>query len=483
MPFERPMPIERIVIAGGGVAGWMTASLLARKLMPGPCTIQVVDGGGEDISLGYPSVAEATLPSTPLFHATMGLDEDRLLAATHATFTLGRALAGWGPSPAPGFHGFGDIGAPMGPVAFHQLMALRRSAGEQVNPANFSLAALAAQSGRFARPSLDGRSVLSTMDYGIHVDTALYGAAFKADAIARGVVAIEGQVGAAEVDREGIIQSITTTENQRLSGDFYIDCSGSKAVLIEGALHAGFEDWTKWLPVNRIANLSTMTDGIPPAYTPVEARGDGWRRFVPLQGREVETRASIDNGAPFASGRRREIWKGNCVAIGGAAAVVDPLASTSLHLLHHAVERLITYFPHDRQAPIEATEHSRQSAEEAKGARDYAILHYKANGRVGDPFWDECRAMAVPDRLAHKIALFESCGRNALHDGEFFEEADWVSLFDALGIRARRFDAQASGIPLPAIEQHFTKMREVMLGGIATLPAHADYVRQNCKAV
>jgi tryptophan 7-halogenase len=476
------MPIERILIAGGGLAGWMTASLLARKLLSSPCMIHLVDSGGEDISLGYPSLAEATLPSTPLFHATTGLDEDRLLAMSRATFTLGRALAGWGAAPSPGFHGFGDLGAPMGPVAFHQLMALRRSAGEQVNPANFSLAALAAQSGRFARPSYDGRSVLSTMDYGLHIDTALYAAAFKADALARGVVRIGGEVGSAEVDSDGSIQSITTTANEQLAADFFIDCSGSNAVLIEGALHAGFEDWGKWLPVNHISNLSTMTDGIPPAYTHIEALSDGWRRFVPLQGREVETRASLSNGTPITSGRRRTIWKGNCVAIGGAAVVVDPLASTSLHLLHQAVERLIAFFPHDRHAPIEATEHNRQSTEEAEGARDYAIFHYKANGRIGDPFWDECRAMPVPDRLAHKIALFESCGRIALHDGEFFEEADWVSLFDTLGICARRYDAQAGGIPLPAIEQHFTKMREVMLSAIATLPAHADYVQQNCKA-
>jgi tryptophan 7-halogenase len=475
------MPIDRIVIAGGGITGWMAAAMLARKLLPGACSICVIDEDGEDVSLGYPSLAEATLPSTPLFHLEAGFEEDALLKAAHGTFTLGRALAGWGPSPAPGFHSYGDLGVPMGPVAFHQLMALQRSAGEQVNPANFSLAALTAQSGRFTRPSPDNRSVLSTMDYGLHVDTKLYAAALKADALARGVERTGGKVVGADLDSEGLI-SAAMTEGRSIAGDFFIDCSGSRAVLIELALQSGFQDWSQWLPASHISNQFAETDTIPPAYTHVEALDDGWRRFVPLQGRDVETRLSLNSGTSFSSGRRHEMWKGNCVAIGGAATVIDPVASTSLHLLHQAVERLIIFFPHDRHAPIEAAEYNRQSIDEAEAARDYAILHYKMNGRIGDPFWDQCRAMAVPDRLAHKIALYESCGRVALHDGEVFEEADWISIYDSLGVQARCFDAQALGIPLPAVVKHFAKLREVMLAAIATLPSHADYVHQFCRA-
>ncbi len=477
------MPIDRIVIAGGGIAGWMTAAVLARSLLPGACSICVIDEGGEDVSLGYPSIAEATLPSTPRFHVEAGLDEDALLKAAHGTFSLGRALAGWGSASVPGFHAYGDLGAPMGPVAFHQLVAVRRSAGAQINLANFTLAALTAQSGRFARPSPDGRSVLSTMDYGVHVDTQRYAAAFKADALSRGVEWIEGKVVSGDADHEGMLTAVMTTDGPSIAGDFFIDCSGSQAILIETALKAGFQDWSQWLPTRHLSNQFVECDTIPPAYTHIEALDDGWRRFVPLQGREVETRLSRSGGgAPFTSGRRIDMWKGNCVAIGGAAVIVDPVASTSLHLLQSAIQRLIQYFPHDRHAPIEAAEYNSQSIDEAEAARDFAILHYKANARVGDPFWDQCRAMTVPDRLAHKIALYESCGRIALHDGEVFEEADWVSLYDSLGVQARRFDAQAHGVPLPAIEQHFAKLRDVMLAAIATLPSHADYVRQFCRA-
>ncbi len=467
------MPVETIIIAGGGIAGWMTAAVLARKTR---CQITVIDQGGDDISLGYHSLAEPTLPSTPEFLANIGFDENQILRATGGTFTLGRAVAGWTDGP-PGFHGYGDIGARIGAIAFHQLVAGLRAQGKQVNLANYTLSALCAQTGRFTRPPDDMRSVLSTMAYGIHVDTARFAAALAADARANGVQRHEGEIDDVEIDPDRLIKSISTKCGERIAGDFFIDCTGADSRLIGQALGASFESWAAWLPCNNFESRVAPTDAAPAPYTHIEAHSSGWRRFVPLQAGEVETVAST--GGTQISGRRDAFWIGNCVGIGGAGALIDPIASTSLHLLQSAITRLVGFFPHAAQSPIEATEFNRQSVQELERARDYAILHYTLNARLGDPFWDECRKVDTPAQLAHQIALFESCGRLALHDGEVFEESDWVALFDLLGVRPRRFDALVGGISLPAIEQHFAKLRDVMLKAVASMPTHAAYIKAN----
>jgi tryptophan halogenase len=470
-----PMPIERIVIAGGGVAGWVTGATLARATR---CAIVVIDHEGEDVSLGYPSLAEPALPSIAEFHARAGFDEDALLRASKATFTLGRALVGWSPGAILGFHPYGEIGVGIGATAFHQLVAALRSKGAQINLANYALAALCAQASRFTRATEDMRSVLSTMNYGVHVDTSLYAEAMKRDALAHGAQVSLGKIGKVEVAR-GLIKSVSTQAGERIAGDLFVDCTGAEAKLIFGALGIGLESWSEWLPCQHLVNKITPTSTPPMPYTHTEAHGEGWRRYVPLQGYEVETVCSADARAEgrFRPGRRAALWAGNCIAIGGSAAVLDPLASTTLHFVHSAAARLIRFFPHAPDAPVEAAEYNRQGIEELDRARDYAILHYKSNSRAAEPFWDACRAMSVPDRLSHKIALFESCGRVALHDNEVFEESDWVALFDLLGCRARRFDALANAVPQQTIEQHFARLREVMLQAVAGLPTHSDYIR------
>jgi tryptophan 7-halogenase len=479
------MPIDRIVIAGGGVAGWMTASALARAT---PCTVTVVDAGGQDISLGYPSHAEPTLPSIVAFFDNSGMNEDQFLRTAHGSFTLGRALSGWGGAGQPGFHPYGDMGASIGPVAFHQLATHLRGKGETVNLANYTIAALCAQTGRFSRPPADARSVLSTMDYGIHVELRGLVAALRSDALACGAVAQDGEVLGAEMTDTGLIEAVVTTDNHRIKGDLFIDCTGAPGALIAGMLGVRYESWAHWLPCDRIASTLHPTAQTPAPFTHVDAQRGGWQRFVALQDFECETRCyqsaySDDDPAatPLASGRRAAPWVANCIAIGGAAAVVDPLASTSLHLIQSAISRLIRLFPHDRTAPIEAIEYNQHSVQEIECARDFAIAHYKLNGRRGEPFWDACRAMAVPDRLGHKIALYQSCGRTALHDGEVFEDNDWIALFDALGVRPHRCDALVNGIAGDAIDAHFTRLRDVMLKAVASVPPHSDYIRQHVR--
>jgi tryptophan 7-halogenase len=478
------MPIEKIVIVGGGVAGWLAAAALARRTR---CDILVVETPGIDDSLGLPLKVEATLPSTPAVHQAIGFDEDDLLARCGGSFTLGRALSNWTREQAPSFHPFGEIGASLGPIAFHQLVAKMRADGEAVNIANYSVAALCAQSGRFARPTSDQRSVLSTMAYGLHLEIRGYRDALKADALAHGVIAVDGEVAGLTLSHEQLIDSVLLRDGERASGDLFLDCTGQTRTLTGRMPRAAFESWSHWLPCDRCLVTASPIDAPPPPYTHVDAHQTGWQSFAST--RDMIGEALVyQHGATereayaFTSGRMAKPWTGNCIAIGGAAAIIDPVASTQLHLAGSAIGRLLRLFPHDRACRIEAAEYNRQTIEELENVRDFAILHYKANGRIGELFWDASRAMGVPDRLAHKIALYESTGRLALHDEESFEASDWIALFDALGVRPQCYDAMADAINRAHIDQYLQQIRQAMLKAVATVPAHEVYLAQHMKA-
>jgi tryptophan 7-halogenase len=474
-------PIETIVIAGGGVAGWLAAAALARRTR---CRIRVIEQGGVDDSLGIPFRAEPTLPSAPHFFRQMGFDEDVLLRAGSGSFALGRALVGWR-AGGPAFHPYGDTGAPMGPIGFHHLVHRLRAEGESVNLANYALAALCAQAGRFARPAAEDASVLSTLDYGLHLDVAELRETMKADALSRDVSAADGAISGVQLGDAGLIDSLTLQGGELVAGDFFLDCSGPTASLVGHMPGARFEDWSHWLPCDA-ALISTAPDELAPLpFGSVEAHPAGWRATTALQGRAGEAvlcASAVVSGFEagsyrFVQGRRATPWQGNCLALGGAAAVIDPVASTQIHLAGNAIARLLSVFPHDRACRTEAAEYNRQTCEELDNARDFAILHYKANRRIGDPFWDDCRLMQVPDRLAHKIALYESTGRIALHDEESFESSDWIALFDAMNVQPRSYDAMADAIDPARIGDHLAQVRAVMLKAVASLPTHGDYLR------
>jgi tryptophan 7-halogenase len=478
------MPIEKIVIAGGGCAGWMAASALSRRLPPDQVSITVVEDQAvrTDDGLGIPSLAEPTLPSTAAYHDELGYNEDDILKASRGCFSLGRAVSGWTPSPAPAFHPYGDVGASKDAVPFHQMAAKLRADGATINLNNYAIAALCAQAGRFMRPPGDMRSPLHAMEYGIHLDTRRYAAFMKADACRHGARSTSGQAASLLFQPDGLMAAIKTQSGETFEGDFFIDCSGPAGDLVSKLAGSHFEDWRGWLPCDRSTSVLHQMAETPRPFAELAAHGSGWQRFVGLQNAEVETiiyadgyRESKGQDYQFTSGRRAP-WIGNCLALGGAAQVIDPIASTQICLAQSAILRLLSLFPHGRSCMVEAAEFNRWSDEEVTCARDFAILHYKANRRDGEPFWDACRAMSVPETLAHRIALYENCGRVALYDGELFEASGWIAMFEALGVRPKRYDAMANAIPNGEIEHYFSRLREAMLKAVATMPSHADYL-------
>jgi tryptophan 7-halogenase len=388
------------------------------------------------------------------------------------------AMSNWTANPAPAFHPFGETGASFGSVAFHQLAARLRAESQNVNLANYSVAALCAQSGRFARPPADDRSVLSTMKYGLHLDTKGYATFLKKEALACGVVVIAGGVGAVEIE-DGLIAAVKSKSGDRIEGDLFIDCTGASALLISQMPGSIFEDWSSTLPCNRALSRSIPGDNAMP-YTHVGAHSAGWQRFANAQGTQSELFVYDANILPdpqtgdtpyaFKSGRLTKPWIGNCIAIGGAAAIIDPVASTQLTLAESAILRLVTLLPHDRACAIESAEYNRQATDELDCVFDFATLHYPQNAPV------------LPDRLAHRIAVYESCGRVVMHDGEIFETTNWVSLFDALGITPRLYDPMADGIDIKNIAGHLAQIRSVMIQAVATCPPLKDYINMHCAA-
>jgi tryptophan halogenase len=478
----------RLVILGEGVAGWTAAAMLAAALPRPRYTISLVATGEPDDSLGPFGVAEAAPPSIREFHLRLGLDEDRLIRHSNVAYALGAAFSGWSSAEPTFFLPFGDIGAPLGTVPFHQLAARLRAAGDEVRFGNFSVATIAAQMGRFARPSDDPSSALSTYSYGLHLPLDLYARALRELALSRAVRMVESPFVAAELDERGDVAGLRLASGESERGDLFIDATGPSALLSEGALASGFESWRAWLPCDRAAASSSGTQVPPAPYSHIETGTAGWRRVLPFQGGVGELLVSCSAGADapgtaFEAGRRKGPWTRNCVAVGAAAATVEPLRSSSLHLLHRALARLLRLFPASPHATAEATEYNRATVEELDRLRDWLILPYKLNGRRGQPFWDQVRYMAVPDALARKIALYRSRGRVPLLDGDIFDEAEWAAAFDALGVRPARYDARADALPLDRIRQHFASIRKIMLDAAATLPSHRDYLARSSTRV
>jgi tryptophan 7-halogenase len=479
------MPLDRIAIIGGGLAGWMTASVLARQLSGTRCRIEVVDAGGCDESMGPMLPTIATLPSAREFHGRFGFDENEIISATSGCFSLGAAISEWASPGKTCFLPFGDTGAAMGHVEFHHLAARLRAEGISINRPDYSLAALCAQANRFIRPMPNCVTVLSSLDYGLIVDALDYASYFRQDARANAVMEKHAQTQQIQVDEHGYIQTVVLDDGSVCTADLYIDCTGPKARVIGAMPDVGFEDWSHWLPFDAIASTQKKTDDVPPPYVHLICDDAGWRRITSSRTMTSESllvnkelsEFPLANVAEVRPGRRSTFWNRNCIALGAAAATLDALSPLTLHMLQASIAKLISLLPNNVSSTIESRQFNRQLSQDFGCARDFSIFPYKICGRSDSTFWNKCRNMDIPDTLAYKIALYEATGRVAQYDGEPMEEADWVAMFDAQGIYPRRYDPAANGPPVSDIRSHFARIREVMVREVATIPFHSDYLK------
>ncbi len=492
--------IRSIAIIGGGTAGWMAAAALGRTLKNHPCQVTLVES--PDIS--SVGVGEATIPPIQLFNRMLQLDENDFVRATKGTFKLGIEFAGWRRPGHTYFHPFGRYGADIDAVPFHQYWRKMHLLGEDDDLGQYSLPAVAANKGRFAPPDANPRSVLSNMAYAYHFDAGLYAEYLRQYAEARGVTRLARTVQGVELKPDnGFIDAVVLDDGSRLQADFFIDCTGFKGLLIEEALQTGYEDWTHYLPCDRAVAIPCASNGPPPPYTRSIAQAAGWQWRIPLQHRlgnghvycsqylsDDEAAATLlDNldGEPlaepkflrFTTGRRKQFWNKNCLAIGLAAGFMEPLESTSIHLIQTAVAKLMTVFPDRAFDPVDIAEYNRLTETEFIRIRDFLVLHYMANERQ-EPLWQYTREMPIPDTLQHKLDLYKSRGRVFRYDEELFADTSWVAVFEGQGIVPSRYDPLVDTYDLNRLRAVMAKMRDTIATGADSLQRHEDYIARHC---
>jgi tryptophan halogenase len=489
-------PLREIVIVGGGTAGWMSAAALATAL-DGRYRIRLV----ESDDIGTVGVGEATIPMIHRFNQFVGIQEADFLRATHGTCKLGIEFVGWGDEDARYIHGFGRVGQQLAGVPFHQHWGRMRRLGRAGPLDDYTLASAAARAGRFARPDPSlGDSPLADIAYAYHFDASAYARYLRQLATRRGVERIEGKIVGATLAADGKVDTLVLEDGRRIGGQLFIDCSGFRALLIGETLGTPFEDWSHWLPCDRAwAVPCERADPLLP-LTRSTARRAGWQWRIPLQHRtgnghvfssahmsEDEAAAILLaglDGAPlgeprllkFRAGRRSVAWKRNVVAMGLAGGFLEPLESTSIHLVQSAIARLIEFFPDAGFHPADIAEYNRQSAFEAERIRDFIILHYHLNRRTDSAFWRDCAAMAVPDTLRDKMALYRAHGRLVRIDNELFAEAGWLQVFEGQGLHPERQHPLAALRSEAETEAYLAGVREVVGNCVRAMPPHAEFI-------
>lgn len=486
-------PVESLLIVGSGFAAWASACLLSRAL-GGRVSLQVVGCDGEqgvDESLGF------CRPAMLGVHHAFGIGEPGFVRATGATFSLGTEMRDWHRIGAAHFQPFGAIGARLDSVPFHQVMNRVRLASRAVpRPEDCSLAATAARLGRFAHPTADRKSVSSTYDYAYQFDANLATAHLRDLAQRQGVRSRAGKLREVRVGEDGFVQSVTLDDGEQVDAQLFLDCSGARSRLLGEALGVPFDSWERWLPCDRIRQWRVPRAGQPPPFASAVALAAGWKLRLSLQSADVhvmfyssqhgdggtpagESGSQVSGDvAPYASGRRRRCWSGNCIAIGAAAGSVEPVSGIATQLVYDSIARLIALFPHADCSPKLVAEYERLSALQWERARDFATLPYQLSRRDDTAFWRERGQAQMPEELEYRLRVFGDAGRLARYDDELFDEADWVGALLGHGMWPRRPDPLTLSMDLESMAQTVQRMREVMSRAANGMPTHGEYLKR-----
>jgi len=501
----RGEPIDHIVIVGGGTAGWMAAAALSRLRKGRTLEITLV----ESEAIGTVGVGEATIPPFVEFNQMLEIDEREMLAAVQGSFKLGIQFENWGKLGDRYIHPFGAYGYQMGGIAFHQVWRRFREVGDKRPIQLFNLETMAAHFGRFARTQDFAREDLPTVNYAYHLDAGRYAAFLRAYAEKRGVVRREGRIDEVILDPEsGFVTAVKLESGEKLSGQLFVDCSGFRGLLIEQALHTGYEDWTHWLPCNRAVALPCVReDGSQPLpYTRATAHSAGWQWQVPLQHRNGNGHVYCDafmsadeahrilvgniagnptaepNHLRFVTGRRKKFWNRNVVALGLSAGFMEPLESTSIHLINTGINKLIAVLSLEGITQTQEDAFNRLTTKEYSRIRDFLVLHYNATTRNDSEFWNYCRTMSVPDTLTEKVELFRMNGQIFREEDELFTETSWAAVMMGQGIAMAGHNAVADTLDQASTSKELDEMERSIRFAIQQMPSHGQYLGRYCPA-
>jgi tryptophan 7-halogenase len=495
--------IRSIAIVGGGTAGWMTAVSLAQFLKRLNVRIRLI----ESEQIGIIGVGEATIPPIMHFLRAAGIDENDLIRKTKATFKLGIEFRDWTRPGHSYMHPFGQTGFEMGPVAFsaYWLKAFREGKAHRLE--EYSLQAMGAYAGKFMRPVPTANSPIAGITYALQFDASLFARYLRTMAEAAGVERTEGKVKSVSLKPEdGFIESLTLESGERIEADLYVDCSGFRGLLIEDALKTGYEHWNRWLPCDRAAAVPCERTQALSSYTQVTAKTAGWQWRIPLQHRigngyvyssgflnDTEAQdallASLEGKAladplklQFATGRRKRFWNKNCVAIGLSAGFLEPLESTSIHFIQRGITMLLTLFPDRNYRSAEIDRYNKILGGEYERVRDFLVLHYSMTERTDGELWAYCRNLEKPDSLQERIDLFRSHGRMLREDHELFPTQSWLYVMVGQNIMPESDDPLIGLLDPQLVNDNLANIREVVQRCAASMPAHEDFIKQNCAA-
>jgi tryptophan 7-halogenase len=492
---------RRIVIVGGGTSGWMVAAAFARFLESG-WQIDLI----ESDAIGTVGVGEATIPQIRLFNGALGLDENSFLAATQGSIKLGIQFVDWARKGHRYIHGFGSVGRDLGLIQFHHYWRRAKALDLADDLGSYCPNVVAALANRFERDSGPASVTRQPIPYAYHFDAGLYAAHLRAYAEARGVIRHEGLIERVQLADDGDIAAVHLDDAREVAGDLFIDCSGFRGLLIGEALSVPYIDWSNWLPCDRaLAVPSERTEPVTP-YTRSTARDAGWQWRIPLQHRTgnglvycsghlsdeeaaFQLLTNLDGQVlaeprrlSFTTGRRAEFWHRNCVAVGLSGGFLEPLESTSIHMVQSAIERILAFLPTDRPDPSAIAEYNRQSAFEMERIRDFIVLHYKATDRDDTAFWRHCAAMPIPDTLASRIELFREAGRIFRDGAELFAEAGWVQVLLGQGIEPQSWHPLADQLAPADLADFLALQARLCRERAASMPLHGTFLARNCAA-
>lgn len=496
-------PVRNVVIAGGGTAGWMAAAALSKMLPMQESTITLV----ESDEIGIVGVGEATIPPIKTFNGMLGIDENEFVAATKGSFKLGIEFDGWQRAGEAYLHPFGPYGHDINGIKFHHFWLKLQKLGFAVPLNEFNMSAVAARHYRFDRPEHLQGPAGAALDYAYHFDAGLYANFLRAYSELRGVVRHEGKIERVEQNpATGFITKLILDNGTQIEGELFIDCTGFRALLIEQCLQTGYDDWSHFLPCNRALAVPTeRTEPLIP-YTRSTARVAGWQWRIPLQHRTgnglvyCSSELSEDEASTilmenldsqplaeprplkFTTGRRKLAWNKNCVALGLAGGFLEPLESTSIHLIQAGISKLLALFPDKDFKSHERNEYNRLTASQWEHIRDFLILHYKLNERP-EQFWRHCAAMDVPESLRRKIDLFAGRGRLFRYEDELFTDTNWTAVMVGQGLVPAGYDPLVDAIPDGPMKKLLAGIGQSFRQAADRMPTHADYIMHNCRGV